>query len=539
VHRPNTRSWDTCSGCRCSPRSPSRSCSAFSALASLLAGLLLASCGSALCDTDGCFFTKEEWQRLESLTNLPDPPLDRSNKYSGDPAAARFGQQLYFDPRFSGNANLLDSTGRLQPYARAPKGEPIDVSCASCHDPALGGIDRTSTPNNVSIGAGWYDVNSQPTKNAAYYDLVYWNMRVDSLWAQIVGVSESGVSMNGNRVHIARVLHDSYASTYASIFPDHPLPFMETEAQLALRLDAKGQCMLDAGRCPTELSCLVEMEPDGTTGCWPRFPIAGKPGKNAGCQRGDPNEPFGDAFDCMSDADQTTITRIYVNFAKAIAAYERALVSKDAPFDEFVKAGPQSTAISSCAVRGAKLFVSKASCIDCHNTPLFSDNKWHNVGAPQIGEAVPTIEDCDTSACDCTTGASCLPWGVYNGISALKKNKFRRDSMWSDDPTDSSRAADYALSLSDEMKGAWRTPGLRDVALTAPYMHDGSFATLADVVHHYNNGTVGDGAVEGSIAVQFQPIYLTDDEEGDLVEFLKTLTGAPLSQDLLTAPPAN
>jgi cytochrome c peroxidase len=93
------------------------------------------------------------------------------------------------------------------------------------------------------------------------------------------------------------------------------------------------------------------------------------------------------------------------------------------------------------------------------------------------------------------------------------------------------------------LKGAWRTPSLRDVALTAPYMHDGYYRTLEDVVWHYNNG----GAASGSgqfdktpeRAVQIKPLALTEDEMSDLVEFLKTLTGAPLSPDQLVRPDAS
>jgi cytochrome c peroxidase len=515
------RSWVICSGCRCSPRSLSDSCSGFSARPSttdpksrpgygtdrsiiarlLVVAALSASCGplaDAFCETDGCGFTEAEWQRISSLANLGPPPPDRSNRYVGNRAAARLGQRLYFDARFSGTANLLDSIGRPRPYARAAKGEPIEVSCATCHDPARGGTDHTSTPNNVSIGAGWYDVNSQPTRNAAYYDLIYWNVRTDSLWAQIIGVSESAVSMNGNRVHIARVLHDAYGSEYAAIFPEYPLPFHDGD----------------------------------------NLPLDGKPGRNPGCQVGDPKEPFGDAFDCMSEADQAAVTRAYVNFAKVIAAYEYELLSVDSAFDLFVREGPRSTKIPPAAIRGAKLFVGKASCIDCHSGKLLSDNRWHNVGTPQIGDAIPSVADCPAGGtCDCVQGTNCLPWGVYTGLGLLKKSKFRRDSMYSDDPKDDSRAKYYELELSDAMKGAWRTPSLRDVAMTAPYMHDGAYATLEEVVHHYNMAEIGEGSIEASVAVQLHPLGLTVAEEADLVEFLNTLTGAPLPVELVTQPP--
>src|SRR5262249_39252382 len=114
---------------------------------------------------------------------------------------------------------------------------------------------------------------------------------------------------------------------------------------------------------------------------------------------------------------------------------------------------------------------------------------------------------------------------------------FRIDSMtYSDDPTDRSRAADYALVPDDSMKGAWRTPTLRDIAITAPYMHDGYYRSLDDVVWHYNNGGTRDGVAPSEIAKQIHPLYLSDSEVADLVAFLKSLTGDPLPADRTRAP---
>ena len=94
-------------------------------------------------------------------------------------------------------------------------------------------------------------------------------------------------------------------------------------------------------------------------------------------------------------------------------------------------------------------------------------------------------------------------------------------------------------ALTPDLVGQWRTPSLRDVALTAPYMHDGSLATLEDVIWHYNRGGAAEsGERIGVPAAELRPLMLTDDEVSDLVAFLETLTGAPLSTSLITAPPA-
>ena len=108
-------------------------------------------------------------------------------------------------------------------------------------------------------------------------------------------------------------------------------------------------------------------------------------------------QPYGDAWDCMQLADQRFATRVYVNFAKAIAAYEFSLVSKSSPFDQWADAGfPVTGVLPPAAVRGARLFVGKAACADCHSSPLFTDDKFHAIGVPRKGEE-PLILDFATS----------------------------------------------------------------------------------------------------------------------------------------------
>ncbi len=501
--------------------------------------LLLTACGpsidSVLCGSADCEFSKEEWKQLQGLAGLPAAaPNDPSNKYATNPKAQALGQKFYFDPRFSGTATLLDTLRRPTPYARAAKGQSLNISCATCHDPARGGADFTSNPNHVSIGAGWYDVNSQQTVNSAYYGIIYWNGRNDSLWAQIVAVSESFVSMASNRLKISWLLHDKYAAAYADLFTAYPLPFTASSADVKAMVDATGQCTLVAGVCPS--TCRSVTGTDAALSCWPRFPLEGRPGATAGCQAGSASEPFADAFDCMDAADQKAITGVYVNWAKAIAAYEQTLVSRESAFDRWVAEGPQSALLTDAQKRGARVFVTKGACIDCHNTPLLSDSQFHNVGVPQLGSAVPTEADCRAGGvCDCVNGKNCLPAGALDGLAKLRANGFRRDSMWSDDPTDTSRRAYVDRPLDPSLKGTWRTPSLRDVELTAPYMHDGAYKTLEDVVWQYDRGGA-DSNVPGTKSVQLKPLHLTEGEQRDLVAFLRSLTGTAQSVELTSAP---
>lgn len=543
------------------------------ALASVLA---LAGCGELdqlVCGEDDCSFTADEWTRIRALANLGEPPPDPSNKYlpqsalttPADPgqaarelAVVRLGQRYYFEARFSGNATWRDVLGRDTTSARAARGEPVKVSCASCHDPTRAGTDFTSSPNHVSVGAGWYDVNSQQTVNAAHYPLLYWNGRSDSLWGQAAAVMESGVSMNGSRLSIVWTAADNYRAEHDAVFVDSPLPVTGTTADVKALLakDAAGKETLwctgtapDA--CPAGCRA-VRNEDTGAQYCSPRFPLGGKPGTKprpgtprlepgeVRCQAGDAAEPFGDAYDCMAADDRQKIDRAYVNVTKAIAAYEWKLVSRDALFDRFVNGDP-SAQLSPAARRGLKLFVGRASCIDCHNTPFFSDGRFHNIGVPQQGASVPTEADCPMGkSCDCVTegSTSCLPWGAHAGLGRLRASKtLRRDGPYSDNvAAGDAYAAVYAAPAPEQLAlqiGAWRTPSLRDVAVTAPYMHNGFFQTLEQVIWHYDDGGATNGI--GSKAVEMKPLYLSRQDRGDLVEFLKTLTGAPARTDFVTA----
>jgi cytochrome c peroxidase len=527
------------------PRPETRPRIARAALASAIVLAGFAGCGKwaddVFCDAPGCGFSNEDWGRISSLAHLGPPPADPSNAFVNNEGAAQLGQAFYNDARFSGTATQVDALGRPAAVPRAPKGQAVNLSCASCHDLGRAGVDVASTPGNVSSGAGWTDVNAAATVDSAYQHLFFWNGRADSLWGLAVAVAESPTTMNGNRLQTAWVINDFYRLDYQNVFGSLPMPpgdpscdgvMLETAGPLV------GQCQLMGGACPPP--CRAG---SGSTlpdpGCWPQFPLQGKPGSKAGCQAGDATEPFGDAFDCMDPNDQLSVTRVLVNWAKALEAFQYLLRDRaqvGAPLDQWVAAGPQVAVVSEAARRGAQLFVGKGSCIGCHNTPLLSDGQFHDIAVAQVGPDVPTLADCfaGNAACDCVNGTRCLPWGAYDGRQKLAASKFLRTSQWSDAPTDGSRAADVATKPTDLMKGAWRTPSLRNVALTAPYMHDGRYATLAEVVDHYNRG--GDANAVGRRDVEIKPLLLTDDEQADLVEFLGTLTEPPLEAGIVAAP---
>ncbi len=167
--------------------------------------------------------------------------------------------------------------------------------------------------------------------------------------------------------------------------------------------------------------------------------------------------------------------------AEAIAAYERTVISTNSAFDRYMLGDKR--AMSEAAVRGLALFKGKARCILCHNGPNFTDNQFHNLGVPQVG---PLKEDL----------------GRYN------------------------------VTRQEVDRGAFKTPTLRSVALTAPYMHDGAFKTLEEVVDFLNQG----GGPNPNLSLLVKPLGLTDQEKADLVAFLNALTGEPLKFEMPKLP---
>jgi len=182
----------------------------------------------------------------------------------------------------------------------------------------------------------------------------------------------------------------------------------------------------------------------------------------------------------------------------AIAAFERTLVSKaeNVPFDRHAR-GDQS-ALSAEAKRGLALFQGKAGCIQCHNGPLASDESYHNLGVPKN----PAFES-----------------------DPLRQITLRYQHVIRGVPEKVYREADRDLGLyyttkRDEDRGKFRTPSLRELKYTAPYMHNGIFRTLEEVIEFYNRG----GGDDPRRTVPLKPLRLTAEEKKDLIEFLLSLS---------------
>jgi cytochrome c peroxidase len=421
-----------------------------------LAIALLVACAACHASSD---LTDAERALLREYAIGP-PPADPTNTVADSPAAAALGQQFFFDTRFSGPL-AIGSNGSNG--ATGPAGASGTVGCISCHDPAQGGSDVRSRPANTSLGSSWTGRNAPSVYNAAYSPWQFWDGRRDSLWSQALGPVESAIEHNFSRLQVAHLIAQLYSAPYGEVFGTMP-------------------DLSDTGR----------------------FPASGKPG--------DPS------WNQMAPADQAVVDRIFSNFGKAIEAYERLLLDRDSPFDTYMTG--ETTALSAAAVRGAKLFVGRASCNECHFGPTFSDGLFHNTGVPQAGATVPLVDD-----------------GRLNGLPQVLAVEFNAAGLYSDAANDSRLQAAAAAAAADPgaSRGAFKTPGLRGVARTAPYMHTGGFATLRDVIVFYRDGG-GSSGFDGTKDIAMQPLLLSDRDVDDLVAFLESLSGAPLPQSLVTAP---
>ena len=183
---------------------------------------------------------------------------------------------------------------------------------------------------------------------------------------------------------------------------------------------------------------------------------------------------------------------------KAIASFERAeLVTEETDFDRYLKG--EKDALSEEAIRGRALFQGKARCVACHNGPLLTDERFHNLGVPE-SELFQT--------------------------DPLRQVALRYQHYIRGVPQEVYRAADGDLGLyyttkRAEDKAKFRTPPLRYIEYTAPYMHNGVLASLEDVIDFYDAG----GGDAPSKSPLLKPLGLTEDEKFDLVEFLIALSG--------------
>jgi cytochrome c peroxidase len=348
------------------------------------------------------------------------------------------------------------------------------VACATCHIPTNNFTD--SRPLAQALGTTRR--HTPAIAGTAYYPWLFWDGRADSQWAQALTPMEEAVEHGGSRTQYAHLIFDdqSYHAAYEAIFG--PLPDLSDEG---------------------------------------RFPPGAGPVE-------DPQ--LAAAWEAMDPADRQTINQIYANIGKSIAAYERRIMPGPSSFDAYVAAllaqdeTAMAAALDEDEVAGLRLFIGRGNCTRCHNGPLLTNMGFHSAGVPDPQGMPPDI-------------------GRFAGVQLALMSEFNCLGPYSDAESapgvDSCQELRFAKTMSPELMAAFKVPSLRNVALTAPYMHAGQFANLAEVLAHYNEAPTGLGPTAHTDLV---PLGLTAVELAQLEAFLGSLS-APLDvpPELLIAPP--
>lgn len=243
---------------------------------------------------------------------------------------------------------------------------------------------------------------------------------------------------------------------------------------------------------PAEWAALFGAVPDVSD--TDRFPLRGKPGDAA--------------WEGMAERDRAVVDGAFARIGKVIAAYERTLLPKESPFDRYLdtleKGQPDSSLLGEHGLVGLDVFLRRGNCADCHHGPMLTDRAFHNLGLAQRG------------AYDA---------GRTLGAAALLASPFNCKGPHSDTPR--CPELDFLDPSFEDFEAAFKTPTLRYVTETAPYMHDGQMETLDEVLTFYSElpGT----ALGAHRELTLQPLKLTVEEREGLKAFLAALSGEPVA----------
>ncbi len=306
--------------------------------------------------------------------------------------------------------------------------------------------------------------NTPSIVGLAYSPWLYWDGRRDSLWSQALSPLEDPQEQGSNRMRIARLVttDDAYATTYANLFGELP-DFSDTA----------------------------------------RFPADAGPNLK---------QEWNTSWQGMTESDRDLVNRTFANAGKTIAAYEALMQPGQTRFDAYASVvlgksdvDPDSM-FTNHEEKGLRLFIGKARCTECHNGPLFTNYEFHNSGILSYPGDLPDR-------------------GRIDGVRQVRSNPFNCLGSYSDADAEQCLELTHARDGA-ELIGALKTPSLRNLKGTAPYMHKGQIKTLADTIEHYNDAPfamIGHNEAEN-------PLRLLPFERRQLEAFLETLA-APIAVD--------
>jgi cytochrome c peroxidase len=353
------------------------------ALSTLAFCSLLAACSK----TDD--FTDEEWSQIEQLEPLKgDPPRSLFNLRDQDEAVAKLGQMLFFDKDVAEAITVAGPSGNV--------GDLKKVACVNCHDTpyftdshfaSLGASATNGVVPGLSHGRNYLATNTGQMVNLHWNEWTLWAGRFDSLVEHGTTVWSTSATVLAQ----ARFLYAKYKDEWNATFPDN---------QLDPRLG------------------LATTDPANI------YPATGNP-VGLGAAPG--------PFEMMPPDAQDHVSQIRYNLGRLFDTYPRMMTTPDSPFQRYVRDRDYS-ALTGAQKRGLKLFIGKAACSDCHNGPTLTDNKFHNVGAPNV-----TLLPGSANAVALNRGRAASVSAMVANLNALDAGTtvpiFNGASKYSDNPT--------------------------------------------------------------------------------------------------------
>lgn len=431
----------------------------------------------------------QDYGALKALTKtfvLPDPVLTPREE-----ELALFGRKLFFDKGLS-----RDGT----------------VACANCHQPERSFTDGLPLAKGLALTAR----NAPTLVNVFAQFWFFWDGRADSLAAQAVKPIEDDKEHGITRAHVAHHVFRYYREEYEALFgPLSPewmakLPPAARAPQPVLAVSDKvvRGAMASLGSAATIRRLAASAATRGVPAQDAFFrEVVGEtpvPG------------PAEKAYAALDATSRKALNELMGNVGLALEAFEKGIVANQSPFDAFVERwlasneeDPKPFLDDSFGARellGLSLFVGKGACQTCHNGGAFSDSQFHNIGLPEEGEI--------------------LSLGRSIGILKTLRDEFNCHGAFAKltERQQSQSCLDLAFldAETPEAVGSFKTPTLRNLTDTAPYMRDGRFATLREVIDHYDR--MDTLPAMGFREETLKPLKLNEMEKQALEAFLESLT---------------
>lgn len=403
---------------------------------------------------------------------------------------AALGEKLFFDTKLSSDNK---------------------VSCATCHQPEKFFTDQQPTASTRSI----LHRNTPTVVNSGYLPWLFWDGRAISLSDQIRGPLESEHEQLSNWSHLAKTIQKFYKEEYQELFEDIPQWVLNSKDALPqppknlLSPKIAAFALSTLQDSPLQKKILSKAQKLKVA---PATLVSQYISQFSSSEK---QKTMYANFEELNTKQKQELQKILQNIGKALAYYQSSLQALDSPYDRFSKRALESKSIEESfgdnfkeqELQGMQLFFGKARCSSCHFGELFTDNGFHNIGVPphmrdgqpqidfaragsllQLQKAAPTCEE------------HILAFHTNNACEELK----------------------YINTEAIETLGAFRTPSLRNLKLTAPYFHAGQAKTLKEVIDFYVDPPLKTpiGEVEGSLI----PIQLTNKEKSSLISFLLSLS---------------